>query len=364
MVVFIEVKKVTLKDIAQASGYSLVSVHRAMNNKDGVSKAVKQEILNVANELGYTTNYVASALKRRQVNLAVVLPEAEEGGKYYFRYVWKGCRAAEAEEAGYNINVMDFTFHVQGSSGDEEQMEILRKLYDDWGDRLDGLLTTPNINSLQMQCLLSQFTGRGVSVVLIDNDFKDCGRLCCIAPNDTYTGRLAAELMNMVLQGRKGTILVAQGDERSLSHKMNAMGFEAYFKENNENITVKCVQDLNEGEANRRQMLECITEDSSIIGAYSARARNTIPMCEAVISSGRKDEIFAVGSDLFPESARMLNDGVLKAIVYKNPYEKGYAAFKTLFEYLIKGILPKGEAISVPISIILQNNIQFFKDFI
>ena len=37
---------------------------------------------------------------------------------------------------------------------------------------------------------------------------------------------------------------------------------------------------------------------------------------------------------------------------------------KTLFEYLIKGISPKDEAISVPISIILQNNIKFFKEFI
>ena len=169
-----------------------------MNNKEGVSKAVRQEILNVASELGYTTNYVASALKRRQVNLAVVLPEAEDGGKYYFRYVWKGCRAAESEVSGYNLNVMDFTFPVSDSKGSEEQVSILKKLYDEWGDRLDGLLTMPNINSPQMQCLLSQFSGRGVSVALIDNDFKDCGRLCCIAPNDTYTGRLAAELMNLV----------------------------------------------------------------------------------------------------------------------------------------------------------------------
>ena len=47
-VLFIDVKKITLKDIAQASGYSLVSVHRAMNNKEGVSKEVRQQILNVA----------------------------------------------------------------------------------------------------------------------------------------------------------------------------------------------------------------------------------------------------------------------------------------------------------------------------
>ena len=128
-----EVKKITLKDIAQASGYSLVSVHRALNNKEGVSKAVKQEILNVANEMGYTANYVASALKRRQVNLAVVLPEPEEGGKYYFRYIWKGCKVYEAEEEGYNMNVMNYTFSVDGDSGDREQVEILKNLYEEWG---------------------------------------------------------------------------------------------------------------------------------------------------------------------------------------------------------------------------------------
>lgn len=364
MVILIDVKKVTLKDIAQASGYSLVSVHRAMNNKEGVSKEVRQEILNVANELGYTTNYVASALKRRQVNLAVILPEPEEGGKYYFRYIWKGCKAAEETVAGYNLNVMDFTFSVHGDSGSEEQLEILRRLYDEWGDRLDGILTTPNTNSPQMQCLLSQFSGRGVSVVLIDNDFKDCGRLCCIAPNDVYTGRLAAELMDMALQGRKGTILVAEGDERSMSHKLNAAGFETYFQEHDADINIKRIQDQYNFEANRRKMLRCIQEDDSIIGAYSTRARSTIPMCEAVIEAELKDKIFAVGSDLFPESVEMLSQGVLRAIVYKNPYEKGYRAFNVLFEYLIKGIVPRSEEISVPISIILQNNIKFFKEFI
>lgn len=362
--VFIDIKKVTLKDIAQASGYSLVSVHRAMNNKEGVSKEVRQEILNVANELGYTTNYVASALKRRQVNLAIILPEPEDGGKYYFRYIWKGCKAAEDTVAGYNLNVMDFTFSVHGDSGSEEQLEILRKLYDKWGNRLDGILTTPNTNNAQMQCLLSQFSGRGVSVVLIDNDFKDSGRICCIAPNDVYTGRLAAELMNMALQGRKGTILVAEGDKRSMSHKLNASGFETYFQENNTDIKIQRIQDQYNFETNKQKMLQCLLKDNNIIGAYSTRARSTIPMCEAVIEAGLKDKIFSVGSDLFPESVEMLNQGVLRAIVYKNPYEKGFRAFNVLFEYLIKGIEPRSEEIIVPISIILQNNIRFFKEFI
>jgi LacI family transcriptional regulator len=111
-------------------------------------------------------------------------------------------------------------------------------------------------------------------------------------------------------------------------------------------------------------MLRCFREYPDIIGAYTTRGRNTIPLCEALIESGRKDEIFTVGSDLFPESEQMLNDGVLKAIVYKNPYQKGYLGFNILFEYLIKGLKPRGTAISVPISIIMRNNVLFFKEFI
>ncbi|MCC8127283.1 MAG: substrate-binding domain-containing protein [Clostridiales bacterium] len=359
-----EARKITLKDIAQASGYSLVTVHRAMNNKEGVSKAVRQEILSVADRLGYTTNYVASALKRRQVNLAVVLPEPEGDGKYYFQYVWKGCHVARDNVAGYNLNVMEYTFPVIGYSGSREQLEILKKLYEEWGSQLDGLLTMPSIGSTQMQCLLSQFAGRSISVVLIDNDFRDCGRLCCISPNDVYTGRLAAELMDLVLKGRQGTILVAQGDEHSPSHKMNTEGFASYFEEHNADIRMRYLQDLSNPEKIQMQMLQYLREDPDIIGAYSTRARDTIPLCKALTGSGRENEVFAVGSDLFPESAQMLSDGILKAIIYKNPYQKGYLGFNILFEELIKGAAPKAEAVSVPISIILQNNIQFFKEFI
>ena len=100
---------------------------------------------------------------------------------------------------------------------------------------------------------------------------------------------------------------------------MNAAGFEDYFRKNNADITVRCIQDLYRSEANKQQMLACFREDESIIGAYSVRARNTIPLCEAAIASGRIQELFLVGSDLFPESAQMLSDGILKAIVYKGP---------------------------------------------
>ncbi|AVM68366.1 LacI family transcriptional regulator [Lachnospiraceae bacterium oral taxon 500] len=357
-------KRVTLKDIARASGYSLVSVHRAINRKDGISGEVRQKILKAAKDLGYTTNYVASSLKRRQVNLAVVLPESEGSGKYYFRYIWKGCEAAAEAVFGYNINTIRRTFSSRRNRSSQEQIAILEELYEQWGDRLDGILTTPDSNNTQIQCLLSRFSGRGVSVVLIDNDFKDCGRLCCIAPNDAYTGRLAAELVDLVLNGQTGTVLVAAGDERSSSHKMNAAGFEEYFQNTNRGIRIKYVQDADDPEQNRQRLLKSLQTDQTIVAAYSVRAGNTLPLCQAISACPHGQTIFAVGSDLFPESAQMLRRGVLKAIIYKNPYEKGYLGYFTLFEHLIKGQAPKSDAIRVNISIILRNNLRFFEEYI
>ena len=64
------------------------------------------------------------------------------------------------------------------------------------------------------------------------------------------------------------------------------------------------------------------------------------------------------------ETEELLESGVLSAVIYKNPYQKGYRAFQILFDAVIKNISPKEELIYVPISIILRSNLRFYKEFI
>ena len=81
-----------------------------------------------------------------------------------------------------------------------------------------------------------------------------------------------------------------------------------------------------------------------------------------MIESKRK--LLVIGSDLFAKSADMLRRGVLKGIIYKNPYQKGYTGLKVLVESLIKDLPPKEENITVPISVIMRNNLVFFEEFL
>lgn len=68
--------KVKLKDIAEASGVSIVTVSAALNNKSGVSDKRKAKIQKIAKKMGYTPSIAARLLKQgRNMDIALVINE-------------------------------------------------------------------------------------------------------------------------------------------------------------------------------------------------------------------------------------------------------------------------------------------------
>ena len=94
------------------------------------------------------------------------------------------------------------------------------------------------------------------------------------------------------------------------------------------------------------------------------RARNTIPLCDAALRLESERKLLLLGSDLFDQSAEMLRRGVLKGIVYKNPYQKGFLGLKVLVEQLLMDKPPRSDRLFVQISVIMRNNLVFFEEFI
>ena len=67
-------RKVTLKDIARATGHSGNTVSRARRDKDDISPETRRKINQVKREMGYINNTLASSLRRGYTNtLAVIL---------------------------------------------------------------------------------------------------------------------------------------------------------------------------------------------------------------------------------------------------------------------------------------------------
>ena len=55
--------RVTLEDVAKATGYTINTVSRALKNKPDISRQTCLHIQEVAREMGYVRNYIASSLR-------------------------------------------------------------------------------------------------------------------------------------------------------------------------------------------------------------------------------------------------------------------------------------------------------------
>lgn len=70
-------RRTTIRDVAQASGYSIYTVSSVLNNKGDISEATSEKVRQVARELNYDLLGNVSAARRLTTrSLGIVLPEA------------------------------------------------------------------------------------------------------------------------------------------------------------------------------------------------------------------------------------------------------------------------------------------------
>ena len=90
----------TLKDVAKASGLTVGTVSRVLNNRGYISDKTREKVYQVMKELNYQPNETARALSKQKSNtIGVILPNIEHP---YFSKVLS-CLEREAARQGYRI---------------------------------------------------------------------------------------------------------------------------------------------------------------------------------------------------------------------------------------------------------------------
>ena len=90
----------TLKDVAKASGLTVGTVSRVLNNRGYISDKTREKVYQVMKELNYQPNETARALSKQKSNtIGVILPSIEHP---YFSKVLSRLER-EAAKRGYRI---------------------------------------------------------------------------------------------------------------------------------------------------------------------------------------------------------------------------------------------------------------------
>lgn len=347
------IPNVTLKDIAQALGVTTTTVHRALQGKGGVSDTTRREVQRVAAEMGYRSNYMAATLKRKGLRIALALPDPTNENRYYYNNIWLGARSFLQSVAEFNITPLEFTHQLaDGANG-----AILKDIYENYTDNLDGVLTIAVENS-QSSYFVEKLAAKNIPIVFVGNDLYRDHRLCCVKTYDEMAGSLAAELLtafNTSGVPRKVLMVGHFGNLGMRDQYFNASGFTTYLQKWAPQIEVITSHGVNS--ARIGQEVRSYLQSGEIDAIYCASARYTILCCTILQELSLAGNVKIIGNDRFDESLAFLQQGTLSAIIDKKIYRQGYLAAKILFDYLVKGEYPPSNIIYVPPEVVLRSNV-------
>ena len=128
-------RRVTLQDIARQTGFSVNTVSRALRDKSDISLNTRDHIRQVAAQMGYTGNHLASSLRSGRTHVfAVILG----GMSNPFYGIMADSIQDAAQAAGYSVMIMC----------SREDAALERRLVEEAVSRcVDGILLFPTANS-------------------------------------------------------------------------------------------------------------------------------------------------------------------------------------------------------------------------
>ena len=105
--------RVTLEDVAKATGYTINTVSHALKNKPDISVQTREYIQKVAREMGYVRNYIASSLRSGRTK-TIALISGTLTNQFYV--VLADLLQREAFRLGYTLMIL--------CSQDDPEMEL------------------------------------------------------------------------------------------------------------------------------------------------------------------------------------------------------------------------------------------------
>lgn len=347
-------KRVTIKDIAKIAGVSRGTVDRVINNRGNVSKKVEEDILTIAQKLGYEKNIMASRLASTKVfEIAIVCPNPNSD--IFWELPKKGIESASNLVKYYGIKIDYYEFDL--FKNDEFEFQLTKAI----DAKPDAIILAPVFLKESIN-LLNYAAINGIPFITINSEINHDNILCYIGQNSYQSGYLAGKLFQLVLEPHDEIIVV------NLAHKIkNAphytdkiAGLNNYLIDNNMNdnkvFKYECENFLNESELS--MFFKMIQDNhSKMKGLFFTNSR-AYRLLEIL-----KDEEIAsyqvVGYDMIKPNVKLINENKIDFLINQNPFQQGYEAIMTFVNHFInKKEISKKQYLHL--DIVVKENVDFY----
>lgn len=178
-------KKTTIKDIANVLGITPSAVSKALNNHPRISEKTKADVIQVAQNLNYQPNHLASALRKGKSNLVgVIIPRANSN---FFSSVIEKIEEV-LNKKGYNIIITQ-----SNESYKKECNSIDALLY----TQVDGIIASMANETIKLD-YFEKIKSQGIPLILFDRGENDLN-VDYVGIDDYQSSHIAIE--HLVSQG-------------------------------------------------------------------------------------------------------------------------------------------------------------------
>lgn len=338
---------VTIRAIADAANVSRGTVDRVVNNRPGVTFAVRERIQKLAEEMGYKPNLAGKSLafQKNPLRIGFLLLSVSDPT---YHEMHAGVLKVAQELGGFGIEV---DCRVMNGTSVEEQVECLQALGQ---DNLAALVLTP-LDDPAVADELNRLAARtAIPIVTTNTDLPSVETLCFVGQALKQSGRVAGDLIGKLLP-RTGTVLVLSGLRKIKSNRDRLEGFNELLAEKHPELQILTViHDIANDADAYREASAYLARHPAPSAIYLAGG-GTAGVGRALRERGRSDIRF-VCYDRTPETLALLRDGYIDFTITQDPFAQGYLPVKILFDYLFHGIAPAGKSHFTRIEIVTKEN--------
>ncbi len=317
---------VTIKKIAEVAGVSRGTVDRALNGRSGVKPEVKENILKIADELGYKPNYAAKALADKRYTRKKIGILINSEGNPFFEEVLRGVNASLASLEEFGLKSIIKT--MRGYSV-ETQLEKLEELV---VEGANGIVLTP-INAPEIAARINELQERGIEVVNINSDVLESRRMAYVGCRIKKSGAVAAGLIGMMNCGKPEKYAIVGASHKNLAVARREQGIIETLEKDFPWIEITDILENEDSEeVSYKIVTETLQKRPDLDGICFAGAGSEGGI-RAVLDLKKRLKIVAF--DLTDTIRHYLEEGIVLATICQDPYKQGYDGVDIMGKYLI-----------------------------
>ncbi len=343
--------KVTIYDVARELGISTATVNRALSGKASVSEKTKKLVVDTAEKMGYRPSKTASSLKRTPKKIAVLLPMTVFG---FVAEVERG--AKKAFEDLFDYGVYGEIFNMVG----EETEAFLDQLYEISKGDYDGVVILPNADEAAVTKAVGELSGKTKTIyATVTSDLSGSGRILSVQNNGKVAGKMAAELIGYMADKKRPVALVT-GQVSSLVHRKTVEGFVSDIDKYG--LGFAGVYEHHDNLQKAYELVEVVLKAHPDLGSIYFSSANSVTFCKRLKELGRAQDITIVASDVFPDIVNLMEENVINATIFQNPFTQGRLAVRYLYEYMVEGRRFDNDVVLLDPQIVLRSNLSLFAE--